>query len=130
MSFIKPEQTAPADSVTDPETGETVIVVEHFRQGDHRYRIVHNLADTVRNEDAEQRAYRSWTPLAIKRACGERWPEVKTALQAADIYEDFIMAQELREDDPAFLQGRAWAEAQYGAETVEAVLAAAGASGE
>ena len=125
MSFIVPEMTAPADCVTDPETGETTIIIEHFRQGEHRYRIVHNLADTVQNEDAEQRAYRSWTPLAIKRACGERWPEVKAALQSADIYEDFIMAQELREDDAAFAQGRAWAEAQYGAETVAAVLAAA-----
>lgn len=45
---------------------------------------------------------REWTPLSIKRACGEKWPTVKTALQQADIYEDFIMAQVLKEDDEAF----------------------------
>jgi hypothetical protein len=70
---------------------------------------------------------RRWTPLSIKRACGDRWPTVKSALVAADIYEDFIMARELREDDAAFALGYAWAVSQYGAQTVDAVLAAASA---
>ncbi len=68
---------------------------------------------------------RKWTPLSIKRACGDRWPTVKSALVAADIYEDFVMAQELREDDVAFKRGYMWAVSQYGAQTVDAVLAAA-----
>jgi hypothetical protein len=70
---------------------------------------------------------RRWTPLSIKRACGDRWPTVKSALVAADIYEDFIMARELREDDAAFALGYAWAVGHYGAQTVDAVLAAASA---
>ena len=65
---------------------------------------------------------RTWTPLAIKRACGERWPAVKAALEAADIYEDFVMAQELREDDVAFRQGYSWACATYGTNAVDRVL--------
>ena len=68
---------------------------------------------------------RVWTPLSIKRACGERWATVRDALQTAGIYEDFVMAQELREDDAAFAQGYNWACAEYGAEVVDAVLAAA-----
>ena len=75
-------------------------------------------------EDGAERAC-SWTPLSIKRACGERWPEVRAALEASDIYEDFVMAQELREDDEAFKTGYAWAVARYGKATVDAVLAAA-----
>lgn len=70
-------------------------------------------------------APRTWTPLAIKRACGDRWPAVRAALQSADIYEDFMMAQELREDDAAFRQGYAWACAAYGTNVVDAVLEAA-----
>jgi hypothetical protein len=77
---------------------------------------------TYRFEDAPPRR---WTPLGVKRACGDRWPTVKSALVAADIYEDFIMARELREDDAAFALGYAWAVSQYDAQTVDAVLAAA-----
>ena len=72
--------------------------------------------------EKERPAARTWTPLAIKRACGDKWPTVKAALNAADIYEDFIMAQELREDDAAFQQGVAWAKSVYGEEAVDEVL--------
>ena len=68
---------------------------------------------------------RKWTPLSIKRACVEKWSEVKAALVAADLYEDFIMAQELREDDDDFKRGIAWACATYGEDTVETILLAA-----
>ena len=64
----------------------------------------------------------TWTPLSIKRACGDKWPTVKAALEAEGISEDFVMAQELREDDPAFQQGLAWAKATYGDEAVRAIL--------
>jgi hypothetical protein len=76
-------------------------------------------------DDAPPPPPRVWTPLSIKRACGERWSAVRAALEAAGIYEDFVMAQELREDDSAFQMGYQWAVTQYGKETVDAVLAAA-----
>ena len=65
---------------------------------------------------------RTWTPLSIKRACRERWNALRDALQEADIYEDFIMAEELREDDEAFQRGYAWAVETYGQEVVDEVL--------
>lgn len=68
---------------------------------------------------------RTWTPLSIKRACGDKWDAVKAALEQAKIYEDFIMAQELREDDEAFVKGITWAKQTYGEEAVEEVLEAA-----
>lgn len=70
---------------------------------------------------------RTWTPLSIKRACGNKWTAVKEALMSVDIYEDFVMAQELREDDEAFQKGITWAKNTYGEEAVEAVLSAASA---
>lgn len=121
-NFIVPEQTAPDEVVVNPDTGETEYVIEHYRQGDHRYRIVNDLRTTVVDEDGNQAPVRTWTPLAIKRACGERWPAVKAALEAAGIYEDFVMAQELLENDPAFMQGVAWARQEYGDAAVDAVL--------
>lgn len=77
------------------------------------------------NSEDGQPVPRRWTPLAIKRACGERWATLKAALVDADLYEDFMMAQELVETDAAFARGYAWAVAQYGAEAVEAILSAA-----
>lgn len=65
---------------------------------------------------------RSWTPLAIKRACGGLWESLKAALQEAGMYEDFIMAQELREDDEDFARGVARARELFGDEAVDAVL--------
>ena len=75
--------------------------------------------------DAPTPPPRSWTPLAIKRACGDKWATLKAALTEADLYEDFIMAQELRDDDEAFKRGYTWAVAQYGQSAVEAILEAA-----
>ena len=83
---------------------------------------IHRIYEAVQDPPPPPRV---WTPLSIKRACGERWPAVRDALQTAGIYEDFIMAQELREDDAAFSQGYNWAVSEFGAEVVDAVLAAA-----
>ncbi len=74
---------------------------------------------------ADARPPRRWTPLAIKRASGERWPAIRAALEAEGIYEDYVMAQELREDDEAFRKGYAWAVQTFGKEAVDKVLAAA-----
>lgn len=78
-----------------------------------------------RFDDAPPPPPRAWTPLAVKRACGDRWPAVKAALEAKGIFDDFMMAQELLEDDPAFMQGIAWAKSEYGDAAVDAVLDAA-----
>ena len=83
---------------------------------------IHRYYEAVPNPPQPPRV---WTPLAIKRACGERWAAIRAALEAAGIYEDFIMAQELRDDDAAFQMGYSWAVQNYGQEAVDAVLAAA-----
>lgn len=68
---------------------------------------------------------RTWTRLSLIRACGEMWPEVKAALVNAGLYDEFIGADEIREDDPAFRRGAEWARGSYGDEAVDAILAAA-----
>lgn len=73
-------------------------------------------------DDAPPPPPRVWTPLAIKRACGERWCELRSALDALGVLDDFLLAQELREDDEAFARGRARAVETFGEEAVEAVL--------
>lgn len=82
-------------------------------------------ADDPEDGAAGSPSVRTWTPLAIKRACGERWDEVKAALLQAGIFDEFVMAAEIREDDDAFKSGYAWAVQAYGQETVDAVLEAA-----
>lgn len=73
---------------------------------------------------------RVWTRLSIKRACGDKWDEVKSAMEAGGILDDFYMCDEIRDDDEAFKRGYAFAVEQYGKETVDAVLLAAeGGSG-
>ena len=51
MTFIKPIQTADAEMITDAETGETVGMIEHYAQGDYRYRIVWRDGEEPRIED-------------------------------------------------------------------------------
>ena len=68
---------------------------------------------------------RSWTPLSIRRACGDLWPDVASAMRQAGIYDDFIMAQVIREDDPTFMSGVALARGLFGDAAVDRVLAAA-----
>lgn len=68
---------------------------------------------------------RTWTRLSLIRACGEMWPEVKAALVEAGLYDEFIAADEIREDDPAFHRAVEWARGSYGDEAVDAILAAA-----
>lgn len=77
------------------------------------------------DSDDRKEVVRTWTPLALKRACGERWDEVKAALLQTGIFDEFVMAAEIREDDDAFKSGYAWAVQAYGQETVDAVLEAA-----
>ena len=73
-------------------------------------------------ETPESPGTRMWTPLSIKRACGERWEDVKAALQRAGLYDDFVMAQVLREDDETFRAGYEMAVQAYGKETVDGIL--------
>ena len=45
MDFIFPEQTAPTETLADEETGEIKQTVEHYRQGEHHYKIVHTVSN-------------------------------------------------------------------------------------
>ena len=67
---------------------------------------------------------RRWTPLAVKRTLERagKWTDVKTALVAADRYDDFLMASFISEADEEFAEVKAWAVEQYGSEAVEALL--------
>ena len=65
-----------------------------------------------------------WTPLAIKRALvtAEKWDEVKAMVETAGLYEDFVMAQVIADDDDAFKAGYAQAVSMYGKEAVDEIL--------
>ena len=69
-------------------------------------------------------APRRWSSLAIKRVLEARgsWAEVKAMLEAANAYDDFLMADYIAEDDNAFVAARAEAVKLYGEETVAAIL--------
>lgn len=107
-----------------PIDDEHQIAVDHWENIDGKCICIYKQVEIPRE------SARVWTPLAIKRACGDKWATVKAALQAADIYEDFVMAQELREDDAAFQAGIAWAKSVYGEAAVEEVLARAAGGAE
>ena len=104
----------------EPQDGK-VVAYDGYALGesDHKWHKQWTLVD------APTPPPRSWTSLSIKRACGDKWATLKSALQASDLYEDFIMAQELREDDAAFQRGLTWAVAQYGQDAVDEILQAA-----
>lgn len=79
----------------------------------------------IRDIDPPKPHVRKWTPLSIKRALmmAEKWDEVKGIVEAAGLYDDFIMAQVIAEDDDAFKTGYAHAVEIYGKEAVDAILA-------
>lgn len=54
------------------------------------------------------------------------WDQVKAWIVAADLYDEYLAAQDFREDDPDFAAGKAALKAQLGwpDEKVEAILAA------
>ena len=66
-------------------------------------------------------AIRAWTPLSIKRACGDKWLMFKSALDT-NALDEFMMAQELREDDATFAAVYQAACAQFGKDVVDAIL--------
>ena len=67
---------------------------------------------------------RRWTPLDMKRTLVKigRWAEVKAMLVQADKFEDFLMCDNIYENDDDFKNARAWANEHYGAEAVDAIL--------
>lgn len=69
-------------------------------------------------------APRRWSSLAVKRVLEARgsWGEVKGLIEAANLYDDFLMADYIAEDDDAFIAARAEAVRLYGEETVAAIL--------
>lgn len=68
---------------------------------------------------------RRWTPLAIKRAAKERgwWEQLRTALVAADLLEDFWGAQFIAEDDPDYPTIKGGMDALFGDKEVVKFLA-------
>ena len=71
----------------------------------------------------------TFTPLALMRVLTivGQWDTVRTALKAAgeEVYEQFIAAIELKEDDPAFAPFLAWARAQFGEQMLNRLMDAA-----
>ena len=123
MGYLPVVETPPADPAPDGY---------HYEPRGWEVHRAYDIAD----EDCIRRVWeivadpppppRRWTPLSIKRACGEKWDEVWVALEQAGLFYDFIMATEIVETDAAFKRGYTWAVATYGEEAVEAILAAAG----
>ena len=64
--YIIPEMTAPAETVVNEETGEVEQVIEHYHQGDHYYRIIHDYTQSVVDESEEQIPYRTFSKLSIE----------------------------------------------------------------
>lgn len=67
---------------------------------------------------------RRWTPLAIKRAAETKgwWRQLREALLAADLLEEFWGAQYISEADPKFPAIKAGMDALFGAKAVEKFL--------
>ena len=108
---------APANPPTPPEG--KIALVDGYELSDGEW------AATYRYEDAPPPPPRCWTRHALMKACGDKWETVKAALVEANLYDAFLTANEILEDDPDFVKGIAWAKATYGEETVEEILAAA-----
>lgn len=123
-----PIRTAEDEIIVDEATGETMLVVEHWRQGDRSYRIVHERT-TVQREDAHQAITRTFSKYKMVSAliAADVWPQVKAWIEGVPgAYDLYLAAEDISEDEPLLAQGIAavkemlgWTDAQ-----VEAVLAA------
>ena len=65
-------------------------------------------------------APRKWSRLSIKRTleASQKWTDVKEMLVAADMFDDFLAADFILEDDEAFIAARSAAVEEYGEEAV------------
>ena len=108
------------DRPPTPDTKHYAVPAEYYEEaGKVKRRYV------IRPIEPPKPRIRKWTPLAIKRALmvAEKWDEVKVMVETAGLYEDFVMAQVIAENDDAFKTGYAQAVEMYGKETVDALLA-------
>ena len=130
-NFIIPEQTRETDFITDPETGEVIKTIEHYRQGDHYYDIVHNTKPIVNVIDTKEDGtpYRTFSKLKIVAALQNLgvWPQVKSWIETNQLYDLYLAAQDFAENNTHFCQGLTALKSLLGmsAEQIEEILSSA-----
>lgn len=109
MAFIRPVQTAPTDTVIDETTGEVIQYIEHYAQGDRRYRIVHDIAPTVQNEDATNTPYRTFQTADLVKVLMEEgyWEAARAWIVEHGLLDLVLATKEFDETNANFVAGRA-----------------------
>ena len=129
MAFIRPVQTAPTDTVIDETTGEVIQYIEHYAQGDRRYRIVHDIAPTVQNEDATNTPYRTFQTAGLVKVLMEEgyWEAVRAWIVEHGLLDLVLATKEFDETNANFVAGRAALQEALGLtdEQIEELLARA-----
>ena len=129
MAFIRPVQTAPTDTVIDETTGEVIQCIEHYAQGDRRYRIVHDIAPTVQNEDATNTPYRTFQTADLVKVLMEEgyWEAARAWIVEHGLLDLVLATKEFDETNANFVAGRAALQEAIGLtdEQIEELLARA-----
>ena len=129
MAFIRPVQTAPTDTVIDETTGEVIQYIEHYAQGDRRYRIVHDIAPTVQNEDATNTPYRTFQTADLVKVLMEEgyWEAARAWVVEHGLLDLVLATKEFDETNANFVAGRAALQEALGLtdEQIEELLARA-----
>lgn len=129
MAFIRPVQTAPTDTVIDETTGEVIQYIEHYAQGDRRYRIVHDIAPTVQNEDATNTPYRTFQTADLVKVLMEEgyWEAARAWIVEHGLLDLVLATKEFDETNANFVAGRAALQEAIGLtdEQIEELLARA-----
>lgn len=129
MAFIRPVQTAPTDTVIDETTGEVIQYIEHYAQGDRRYRIVHDIAPTVQNEDATNTPYRTFQTADLVKVLMEEgyWEATRAWIVEHGLLDLVLATKEFDETNANFVAGRAALQEALGLtdEQIEELLARA-----
>ena len=129
MAFIRPVQTAPTDTVIDETTGEVIQYIEHYPQGDRRYRIVHDIAPTVQNEDATNTPYRTFQTADLVKVLMEEgyWEAARAWIVEHGLLDLVLATKEFDETNANFVAGRAALQEAIGLtdEQIEELLARA-----
>ena len=129
MAFIRPVQTAPTDTVIDETTGEVIQYIEHYAQGDRRYRIVHDIAPTVQNEDATNTPYRTFQTADLVKVLMEEgyWEAARAWIVEHGLLDLVLATKEFDETNANFVAGRTALQEAIGLtdEQIEELLARA-----
>ena len=107
----EPVRTAETEIIVDEQTGETIREIEHFRQGDTYYRIVHERSK-VEEESSEQVKFRTFSKLYLYVALAKAglwepfktWLSTQTTEDGINALEAFEKASVLSEGHPLFEQ--------------------------